>query len=554
MKTKKVMKTLKYIFGCIFFISTSMSCKKYLDINNDPSSPQTPSLQALFIPVTSCMSRTIGLDGRQAGSYIQNWSGTAVQDNYDTHGGNAGSSANSQAWRDFYTTQGTAINLILKQGVVEQQWDFVGAATALRAWGLQNATDYFGEMPYTQAWEPNRVYFEYDRQEDIYDDVDSLCRVAINYLDRTDGKVSQIVMGRGDLVYGGNRDKWKRFAYGVLARNWHHQTNKGNYNADSVIAYVDKSMQTNSDNFNVIHSATKNDDTNPFGPARDNFYTRRQSRFIVQLLDGTSFYNSTIAANRDPRLSKMLSVSPDTLTLNTNMPTLNGGYRFFIPASGYTISTNVTTNAYKQTPSTFYGDSNILNTDAASFAVRKGKYIFQNSAAFPIMTAFEMQFIKAEAAFRKGDLNLAQTTYKNAIGLHIDFVNTINLAATGVTQISSADKLAYLNSPAVKQSGLSITLTDIMLQKYIADFGWNLIESWCDMRRYHYFDIDPSTTQQVYRGFTIPLFNPINLGPKPAYRLRPTSASEYDWNLVALQQIGALNQDYHTYEMWFSQP
>ena len=549
------MKTLRYLAVCTFLLSASTSCKKYLDINNDPSSPQTPSLEALFIPVTSSMSRTIGLDGRQTGSYIQNWSGIAVGDNYDTHGGNAGSSGNSQAWRDFYTVQGTAINLILKQGEITQQWDYVGAALTIRAWGLQNATDYFGEMPYTQAWQPNRVYFEYDKQEDIYADVDSLCRVAIKYLDRTDGKVNQTIMARGDLVYAGNRDRWRRFTYGILARNWHHQTNKGNYNADSVIAYVDKSMQANADNFNVIHSATRNDDTNPYGPARDNFYTRRQSRFIVQLLDGTNFYGNTAGISRDPRLSKMLSVSPDTITINTTMTSLNGGYRFLTPGVGFAINTNITTNAHRQTPSTLYGDSNILNNDAASFAVRKGKYVFQNSTPFAIMTAFEMQFIKAEAAFRKGDLSLAQIAYRNGISLHIDYVNSINLAATGVTQITPAEKSAYLSSAAVKQSGLTLTLTDIMLQKYIADFGWNLIESWCDLRRYHYFDLDPLIpTQQVYRGFTIPVYNPINLGPKPAYRLRPTSASEYDWNITALQQIGAFNQDYHTYEMWFSQP
>ena len=550
------MKILQYAIVCIFLLSATTSCKKYLDINNDPSSPQTPSLEALFIPVTSSMSRTIALDGRQAGSYIQNWSGNTISDNYDTHGGNSGSSANSQAWRDFYTVQGTAINLILKQGELTQQWDYVGAALALRAWGLQNATDYFGEMPYTQAWEPNRVYFEYDKQEDIYADVDSLCRAAIRYLDRSDGKVSQTVMSRGDQVYLGNRSKWKSFAYGMLARNWHHQTNKGDYNADSVISFVDRSIQINADNFNIIHSATRGDDSNPQGPARDNFTNRRQSKFIVQLLDGTSFYGNTGTTSRDPRLSKMLSVSPDTTAINTTMTSLNGGYRFLTPAVGFTNpgTLAVTSNAFRQTPSTFYGDSNIINTDAVSFAVRKGKYVFQNSSIFPIMTAFELQFIKAEAAFRKGDFTLAQTAYKNGIALHIDFVNQMNLTATGVIQISPAEKAAYLLSPAVKQTGATLTLTDIMLQKYIADFGWNLIESWCDLRRYHYFDIDPVTNQQVYRGFTIPLYNPINLGPKPAYRLRPTSASEYDWNITALQQIGAFNQDYHTYEMWFSQP
>jgi hypothetical protein len=108
-------------------------------------------------------------------------------------------------------------------------------------------------------------------------------------------------------------------------------------------------------------------------------------------------------------------------------------------------------------------------------------------------------------------------------------------------------------SPAVKTAA-NITLTDIMLQKYIGDWGWNLIEAWADMRRYHYFDADPETGLQVYRGYSLTTFSGNNQGPKPAYRYRPTNFSEFDWNIEELRKIGALNIDYHTYEMWFSQP
>jgi hypothetical protein len=74
------------------------------------------------------------------------------------------------------------------------------------------------------------------------------------------------------------------------------------------------------------------------------------------------------------------------------------------------------------------------------------------------------------------------------------------------------------------------------------------------MRRYHYFDTDPLTGAQVYRGYALTIFSSNNQGPKPAYRYRPTNFSEYDWNLEELRKIGVLNVDYHTYEMWFSQP
>ncbi len=94
-----------------------------------------------------------------------------------------------------------------------------------------------------------------------------------------------------------------------------------------------------------------------------------------------------------------------------------------------------------------------------------------------------------------------------------------------------------------------------MLQKYINDFGWNFIESWVDLRRYHYnLDVDPATSLPVYRTFAVNVFSSLNLGPKFAYRFRPTSFSEFDWNIESLRKIGALNNDYHTYEMWFSQP
>ena len=543
------MKNIKIICTLIIVISLTMGgCKKYLDINSDPGSPQTPTLAALLPPVTAVMSRTMVLDGRFSGAYIQNFSSIVTLENNDIHGGNAPNGGGNQAWRDFYTLQGTAVNSIIKQGIIEEQWDYVGAAQAIRAWGLQNATDIFSDMPYYEAWELNRVYFKYDNQKSLYKVVDSLCRVALSYLNRSDGKVSAPIMARGDLVYAGDKAKWIKFVYGILARNWHHQTNKPEYNADSVISFVNKSMTANSDNFNITHSASRNDDTNPWGPARDNLAVRRQSRFVVQLLDGTSFYNNTLSVSRDPRLSRMLSVSPDTSSITANMPTPNGGYRFLIPAAGFVVGASG--NAFRQAPSTLWGDSVILNPGVSNFGLSVGKYLFRNNARFPIMTFFELQFIKAEAAYRKGDVGTALAAYRAGIGAHIDFVNTTNPLAP----ISTLERANYLASAAVKQTSADITLTDIMLQKYIGDFGWNFNESWCDMRRYHYFDIDPVTNASVYRGLVIPTFSPFNFGPKPAYRSRPTGFSENDWNFDELRRIGALNQDYHTYEMWFSQP
>ena len=95
-----------------------------------------------------------------------------------------------------------------------------------------------------------------------------------------------------------------------------------------------------------------------------------------------------------------------------------------------------------------------------------------------------------------------------------------------------------------------------LLQKYIADFGWNFTESWSDMRRYHYTDQEVGTGRQVYVDFAVPTGTDLypNNNGKLVYRVRPRYNSEYIWNRDELLRIGALNGDYHTYETWFSQP
>jgi hypothetical protein len=201
------------------------------------------------------------------------------------------------------------------------------------------------------------------------------------------------------------------------------------------------------------------------------------------------------------------------------------------------------------------------NPSSAVFSSQYRKYLFGDKVVFPVMTAAEIQFMKAEAAFRKGDKALALTAYTNGINLHFDFINRASfprgnqpLYNNALGPITAAQRAAYLAGNDVKRSTATLTLADIMLQKYIALWGWGFFETWVDMRRYHYVDIDPATSAQVYLGFTPPTtLAPENLG-KLVYRVRPRYNSEYVWNRDELLRIGALNTDYHTYETWFSQP
>ncbi len=557
---------MKKIICSLLIVSSFASlvgCKKFFDVNADPASPQTASLASLLPPVYALIPAASVLDGRFSGAYNQNYTST-TNDAFDQHGGNGGGTSAAQLWRTFYQSQGSSLNVIFEKGFAEEAWDYVGVAYALRAWGFQQTTDYFGELPFYDAWQVNQTSvsakYRYDKQEVVYKGIDSLCRLAIYYLNLPTTKNNNL--NRADRVYNGDKTKWKRFTYGILARLYNRTTNKSTYSADSVVKFCDSAFTSNSDNFLVPFTATRNDDTNPHGPARNNFGNRRASRFITQLLDGTIFTGSTVTANRDPRISRMLSTSFDTTTITSTMPTANGGYRFCVlqssgvgdPEVTATGGTTPGTPAFRRRVSLMWGDSTVTNLSTNVFGARLGKYVFQNGASYPVMTYHELKFIQAEAEFRRGFKDRALTAYQTAISAHMDFVNFYATTANGVSSITPAQRTTYFATPAYKTTTATLTLTDIMLQKYIGDFGWNFTESWADLRRYHYFDLDPDTNDQVYKTFAIPLYSTNNQGPKPAYRFSPTNFSEFDWNIEEIRKIGGLNVDYHTYEMWFSQP
>lgn len=176
-----------------------------------------------------------------------------------------------------------------------------------------------------------------------------------------------------------------------------------------------------------------------------------------------------------------------------------------------------------------------------------------------------MKFLLAEAWIRKGQYGLAKTAYYDGISLNFDMLSTkyeINILPG--KSITPANKLAYLNNPAVVPlvaDFANMTLTKVMLQKYIALYGWGIHVTWADMRRYHYTNLDPATGQQVYAGFKAPAGVDLFSGTgsnngKLVYRTRPRYNSEYLYNIPALTAIGAYptNNDYHTKETWFSKP
>jgi hypothetical protein len=509
-------------------LSLAAACSDYLDVNTNPNGPQTVTANLYLPPMLHWMVTAPQFDGRFVGRYTQEWTlpGTALS-TWDRMGYDASSDNGGEQWRDVYWSLGQNLVDMNNKAEAEQRWDLLGVGMILKAWGWQALTDLHGEIIIKEAFDESRTSFDYDGQDFAYQEVKRLLDSAIVLLQKTDGAVDQAYLAKGDHMYGGDRTKWLKLAYGMRALSLNHFTNKSTYDPAAVIADVDRSFASNADDALMAYPAlsTDNADRNFWGPSRGNINNYRQTQFIVNLMNGTQFGGTS-----DPRMASMLSPSPDGQFrgLDPNVVGFGG-----MPTT--------------QIPNNFFGYAGTVGLGLPS------RYLFADKSKVPVMTYSQLQFIKAEAALRMGDQATAHTAYTNAISSHIDFVNTRNLDDNqAAPQITATLKAAFLASPNIVPA--TLTLSHIMSQKFIAQWAWGHNEAWMDMRRYHYTDIDPVSGTEVFRGFTPPsnLF-PDNAG-KLVQRIRPRFNSEYVWNVPSLKAIGADATDYHTKPLWITLP
>jgi hypothetical protein len=500
-------------------------CQEFLDVNTNPNGPQEVSANLYLAPMLHWMVTSPAFDGRFIGRYTQQWTlpGTSLG-TWDRMGYDPGSDNGAQQWRDVYWSMGQNLVDMNRKAEAEQRWDLLAVGQIMKAWGWLVLTDMHGEIIVQEAFDPTKFLFNYDTQEFAYQEVFRLLDEAIKNLQRNDGAVDAAYLAKGDRIYNGDRTKWLKFAYGLRAMARNHFTAKATYRPADVIADVDKSFTSNADDALLGYTATANDDANFLGWTRNNMRSYRQTRFVVGLMDGTVF------GAVDPRMSRMLAPAPDGQYRGLDINTVGFG----------TIPT-------AQQPNNFYG---YVGTSGS--LGHSARYIFDDKSKYPAMTYAQLQFVKAEAAFRAGDKATALTAYRNGVSSHIDFVNARNLDANqSPTQITATEKAAFLADPRiVPTSASALTITQIMTQKYIAQWAWGHNELWMDMRRFGYTDVDPATGLQVYPGFAPPTSLHADNAGKIVWRIRPRYNSEYVWNRAALDAIGALATDYHTKPLW----
>ncbi len=553
-----------FIFATLLAAGLMVSCTKKIDdaYQNPNADVRQPVEQLLPNMIASMACNGAGHgplnDYRFIGKYVQNFAFCNAGGQYDQMGGTTGASDNAASiWRIHYYDIGQSCVNMIKWAEEEGKWNYSGAGKAIQAWSWLSLTDYHGDVILKEAFRTDQLTFKYDTQEDVYIYVRQLCRDAITNLNRTDGASTASNFAIGDqYFYGGDAAKWKKFVYGIMARSFNHLSNKSSYNADSVIYYCNLSITDNADNALVKFAGTSVSGTNNFwGPLRGNLNSVgigtetviRQSSFIANLMNGTGTFFTGV---NDPRAWYMLRGNTNGTIRGVPM---NKGQNFLVvndrPETfyGQVWGTISATAPFTQSPTTVAPP-----TDA------NARFLFRNTSPFPVLTATEVAFMKAEAAYRKGDKPTALTAYTDGISKDFDMLTiTYPNNVPAINVITPANKTAYMTDPKVMPATTAgLSLSHIMLQKYIAMWGHGILETWTDMRRYHYTDQEAGTGRQVYVDFALPTGSDLftDNGGKAVYRVRPRYNSEYVWNLNELIRIGADKLDYHTKRMWFSEP
>lgn len=519
---------------------STTSCDDFLDVNKNTDAPDYVE-GYLYLAGIQQAYYGIYFDLRALCPLTQ-MMGTSSYTNFANNYYSKASDAGGEAWRMVYWNQGMNLENMINQSEAAENWTLAGIGYAIKAYSWDFLTKVNGEAPMKQAFVPGLLSHEYDYQDAIYDQVRVWAKKAIECLEKEDKTNYGTRISQNDYIYGGDKAKWIKFAYAVIARNLASLTNKNDFKQkyyDEFIDACNKAFASNDDNALVKITgggadAAQSSYNNFWGPYRGNLSNSYwQHDFAVQTMTGTvPIYNEegnkithTIIVKNDkgedveqthPRFPYELAekqIICDTLeevghfdprpllklgtasgndTTGVKDPKLFRKYYF--KGSGFTSATGPIGQAEN-----FWGRTEAI-TDAKD---GEGRWLYSNGAPYVLTTYAELLFDLAEVQFKYGSKADAFETWKKAIAADMEFsakyIQKESLATVGGKVYHQGDKVdqatfkamaqEYLNGPFVAGLPMSeFSLSHIMMQKYIALFPWGASEVWVDLRKYH-FDI-----------------------------------------------------------------
>ncbi|WP_167021085.1 SusD/RagB family nutrient-binding outer membrane lipoprotein [Chitinophaga sp. Cy-1792] len=436
---------LRIVVAFIVFV-LPVSCNLQ-GTNVNPNASTQVSVSAVLTGAEVALGFNLGVNaGLIANIYIQQASGAngdaASFDNYTSS-----TQYFNQTWRGFYGDVLDELKIVKTAATKQQLPYYSGIARVLSVYGYGTLTDLFGDIPYKESLYGNNVTNPaYDKQQDIYSDLQLQLDSAILELSLPSDKNFGALPAADDVIYGGNVSRWVALAYTLKARYALHLSRLGSSAAaqQALNALYDGSryrgIADNTGDAQVVFgSATTN--ANPF-------YQQNANRpgwiglgaSFVNLLNGN-------AVTDDPTKPEGAFPDPRRAYFATPYPVGSNTYRGSAPGV------------------------------PGAFSVI-GSYYGTATSPVIISSFSEAKFIEAEARYR---VNAADPQAQTALELAVK-ASFARVISNSTDPYATADKqVAYITAKAILKQDATADINTIITQKYIALFLQP--EVWTDYRR-----------------------------------------------------------------------
>ena len=243
------MKSLKYMMaaGCLLTLGLS-SCSDFLDVNVDPDKPNNTTAEvANRVPwIQRMFMYSAGIT-----NYRTSMIAGVLYSTSGTHGPaavtwNFAAGTTTSSYQTWFVETAANLNDLYDKAKAENAYHYMAVADIYHALGFMEMLDCYGEMPYTEAL-GNSPVPAYDDGKTIFNGCIAKLDEAIELLGKAQ-PATATPLSKGDLMDGGDTQKWLKLAYGLKARYLLKLSKKAEFNPDEILECLAKGPQSIDDN------------------------------------------------------------------------------------------------------------------------------------------------------------------------------------------------------------------------------------------------------------------------------------------------------------------
>ena len=357
------------------------------------------------------------------------------------------------------------------------------AATILRVFDLHRMTDLYGDIPYTQAGyglEGEENWFPtYEHQKEVYYKMIDDLKAA-----RDKFSASARSLGAQDFVYGGDINKWKKFANALLMRMAMRMSNVDQAKAKEVFTEaLNSGTFTSNSDIAFIKYAPGPQGVNRNGLNDGYWNTYKYSRDCKISKTFLDWMN----ANNDPR--KMIVVGGVGNPENASTWITDPDKQIGMP-NGYN-----STNIREVVPA---GTLDGFSVVQQNFSMLNLKYLNWEDPYYLISYA-EVELMKSEAVLKGWISGNAEDFFNAGVTAAINSWTAFDPSFA----VAASDISAYLAGRGFAAASAQDKLR-LIGEEYWAATYLNDMESWANWRRTGYPALTPTQDPNAFEGNFIP--------------------------------------------------